>query len=72
VIDTTSSESALNIGFEEIGRLPIARNLTSVALLAPGANLGDSAFGELPSFDGSSVAENAYFINGLNVTDLGN
>ena len=71
-IDTASSESALNIGFEEIGRLPIARNLTSVALLAPGANLGDTAFGNLPSFGGSSVAENAYFINGLNVTDFRN
>jgi hypothetical protein len=71
-IDTTSSESALNIGFDEIGRLPIPRNLTSVALLAPGANLGDTAFGNLPSFGGSSVAENAYFINGLNVTDFRN
>lgn len=71
-IDTTSSESALNIGAEELSRLPIARDLTSVALLAPGANLGDTAFGLLPSFGGSSVAENAYFINGLNVTDFRN
>ncbi len=71
-IDTTSSESALNIGAVELSRLPVARDLTSVALLAPGANLGDSAFGKLPSFGGASVAENAYFINGLNVTDFRN
>ncbi|MDA8621037.1 TonB-dependent receptor [Psychrosphaera sp.] len=71
-IDTTSSESALNIGAVELARLPVARDLTSVALLAPGANLGDSAFGKLPSFGGASVAENAYFINGLNVTDFRN
>lgn len=71
-VDTTSSESALNIGAVELERLPVSRNLTSVALLAPGANLGDSAFGNLPSFGGASVAENAYYINGLNVTDFRN
>lgn len=72
VIDTSSSESSLNIGAVELARLPVSRDLTSVALLAPGANLGDSAFGNLPSFGGASVAENAYFINGLNVTDFRN
>lgn len=72
LIDTSSSESSLNIGAVELGRLPVSRDLTSVALLAPGANLGDTAFGNLPSFGGASVAENAYFINGLNVTDFRN
>ena len=71
-IDVTSSESALNIGDVELARLPIARDLTSVAMLAPGATKGDDAFGNLPSFGGSSVAENAYFVNGLNVTNFRN
>jgi hypothetical protein len=71
-VDVTSSESALNIGDVELARLPIARNLTSVALLAPGTSKGDNAFGNLASFGGASVAENAYFINGLNVTDFRN
>ena len=72
LIDTTSSESSLNIGAVEIARLPIARNSTDVALLAPGTTRGDSAFGNLASFGGASVAENAYFVNGLNVTDFRN
>lgn len=72
VMDVTSSESALNIGDVELARLPIARDLTSVALLAPGTSKGDNRFGNLASFGGASVAENAYFINGLNVTDFRN
>jgi hypothetical protein len=72
VIDTSSAESALNIGAIELSRIPLARNSTEVALLAPGTTRGDSGFGNLASFGGSSVAENAYFINGLNVTDFRN
>ena len=52
------------------GRVPIARDLTSVILLAPGTTQGDSAFGNLPALSGSSVSENTYFLNGLNVTDF--
>jgi hypothetical protein len=51
-------------------RVPVARNLTSVVLLAPGTTQGDSAFGNLAGISGSSVSENAYFVNGLNITDF--
>ncbi|WP_289027847.1 TonB-dependent receptor [uncultured Paraglaciecola sp.] len=70
-IDVTSSESALNISATELARIPVPRSITSVALLAPGTNSGDSAFGGV-SFGGSSVAENQMFINGLNVTNFRN
>ncbi|WP_374294988.1 carboxypeptidase regulatory-like domain-containing protein [Sphingomonas sp.] len=50
-------------------RVPVQRDLTSVVLLTPGAAAGDSAFGSLPSVAGSSVSENAFFINGLNITN---
>ena len=72
VIDTSSAESALNIGEVELSRLPVARDITSVALLAPGTTKGDGAFGNNASFGGASVAENAYFVNGLNVTNFRN
>lgn len=75
MIDVSSSESVMIIDSETIERLPIARDLTSVALLAPGVNQGDSAFegdGKLASFAGSSVGENAYYINGLNTTNFRN
>ena len=56
-VDTAIAESGLVISTEEILSLPIARDLTSVALLAPGANAGDNRFGNLASFGGASVAE---------------
>ncbi|MEJ6526412.1 MAG: carboxypeptidase regulatory-like domain-containing protein, partial [OM182 bacterium] len=43
-VDTAIAESGLVISTEEILGLPIARDLTSVALLAPGANAGDNRF----------------------------
>ena len=51
---------------------PIGRDATSLALLAAGAVPGDNAFGDLPSISGSSVAENVYYINGMNITDSRN
>ncbi|HEX5694631.1 MAG TPA: TonB-dependent receptor, partial [Arenimonas sp.] len=47
----------------------VARDALSVAQLAPGVVRGE--FGGV-SFGGSSVAENAVYINGLNVTDFYN
>ena len=50
--------------------IPVARDITSVVQLAPATTLGDTAFGNLPNIGGASVAENAYFINGLNITEF--
>ncbi len=75
LIKTGTAESSLNISLEEVAKLPVPRTIESVALLAPGTVLGDSDFGEdksLVSFSGSSVGENAYFIDGLNVTNFRN
>jgi hypothetical protein len=68
-VDVRSTESATNINREELARLPVAQDASSVALLAPGVVGGNSSFGGI-SFGGSSVAENSVFINGLNVTDF--
>src|SRR6185312_16251288 len=54
---------------EQIAKIPVPRDITDVALLAPGTVRGDAAFGNLASFGGASVAENAYFVNGFNITD---
>lgn len=70
-VDVTSTESATNITAAEIARVPVESNVTSVALLAPGVAQGSAGFGGI-SFGGSSVAENAFYINGLNVTDFYN
>ena len=71
-IDVTSSESALNITAIELSRLPIARDVNAVALLAPGTTEGDSRFDGSISFGGASPAENTTYINGLNVTNFRN
>ena len=68
-IDVTSTESATNLTQQELARLPVDRSLLAVAELAPGVTKGE--FGGV-SFGGSSVAENAVYINGLNVTDFYN
>jgi outer membrane receptor for ferrienterochelin and colicin len=73
-VDVSSTDSGLLITEADFDALPVLRNLTSVALLAPGVVLGDSNFSTqggsgLASFGGSSVAENACFINGLEVTN---
>ncbi|SEM82875.1 TonB-dependent Receptor Plug Domain [Luteibacter sp. UNCMF331Sha3.1] len=70
-VDVSSTETATNLSREEIRRLPVDQNVASVALLAPGVNKGNASFGGI-SFGGSSVAENSFYVNGLNVTDFYN
>ena len=53
-------------------RVPVGRDLTSIALLAPGTTGGDNRFGALPSINGASVSENVYYVNGLNITQFRN
>ncbi len=69
-VDASSSESGLNISSRELERMPVSRDVSSVALLAPGVNAGSERMRSGLSFGGSSVAENAIYINGLNVTDI--
>jgi hypothetical protein len=71
-IDVSSVESTTVFSQERIQSLPVARDVTSVALLAPGTVKGDTGFGNLASFGGSSVAENGYYINGFDVTNIRN
>ena len=72
-LDFNRTTTGLTVDLEELVKtLPVGRSLTAVTLLAPGTAQGDSAFGDLPSISGSSVAENAYFVNGLNVTNFAN
>lgn len=73
-IDTSTVESSSVFTADQLEILPIARDITSVALLAPGTVKGDSGIGDgkLASFGGASVAENGYFINGFDVTNIRN
>jgi TonB dependent receptor len=68
-IDVSSVESTTILTAEQIAKIPVPRNVTAVALLAPGTVRGDSAYGNLASFGGSSVAENQFYVNGFNITN---
>jgi len=62
--------TGLNLDIDELlETMPIGRNIQSVVQLAPTVVEGDSAFGQ-PSVGGGSAAENAFYINGLNITNF--
>ena len=66
----TQATTGLNVDVQNVNaNAPIGHSITAVTLLAPTAQRGVSAFGDVPSVGGSSVAENAYYINGLNITN---
>lgn len=70
--DFGSNTGGLTIGnvSELLNTTPIARNQTALILLSPGTSAGDTTFGNLASIGGATVAENAYYVNGLNVTNF--
>ena len=73
VDDFASTQTGANIDVAEIAStVPTGRDQTSLILLAPGTTSGDAGFGNLASISGATVAENAYFVNGLNITDFRN
>jgi Outer membrane receptor proteins, mostly Fe transport len=78
-IDVSGVDSRTVITSAQLARLPLARSAEAIALLAPGVvegsdtfmgmGMGASAPRKFVSFGGSSVTENAYYINGFNTTD---
>ncbi|WP_022973930.1 TonB-dependent receptor, partial [Xanthomonas maliensis] len=72
-IDVSSTSSRSVITSEQLATLPLGRSAEAIALLAPGAVAGSGAFNNgsrsVVSFGGSGVTENAYYINGFNVSN---
>ncbi|MFZ6800656.1 TonB-dependent receptor [Undibacterium sp. Di24W] len=71
-IDMSSTENNSVFTAAEIQAMPVARNTTAVAMLTPGTVQGSAGLGNLASIGGASVAENAYYINGFDVTNIRN
>ncbi len=80
-LDVKSTESNQTLSKATIDRIPVIKDVTAVTLLAPGAVEGDGRIGQtgggsrggnVPSLGGASPAENAYYINGFNVTNIVN
>ncbi|WP_328598244.1 TonB-dependent receptor [Croceibacterium salegens] len=71
VNDFAQTQTGLTLDVQELAStVPVGRDQTSLILLAPGTTAGDSGFGNLASIGGATVAENAYYVNGLNITDF--
>ena len=68
-IDVSTTDSRTVLTSEQLQKIPVARDVTSTALLAPGVVSGDSRYGNTVSFGGSAASENAYYINGFPVTN---
>jgi hypothetical protein len=73
-IDVSSVESNTVFTADQMAALPVTRDVNAFALLAPGVVKGDAELGAggLPVFAGASVAENGYYINGFDVTNIRN
>ncbi len=67
VIDTTKTTIGVSSTSEQISRLPLARNFTSVATTAPGTGTDNS--GGI-TFYGATGLENQYIIDGVNTTGI--
>lgn len=77
-LDLSRAATGVSIDVDElIESVPVARNITAITLLAPGAVVGDQQFAvggsqllTPPALGGAGPAENAFFVNGLNITNF--
>ena len=75
-VDVSTTNQVTTITAKQLQQLPIARTAEDIAVLAPGVNMGSPELtgGPLGTpalvFGGASTAENAYYIDGMNTTEL--
>jgi outer membrane receptor for ferrienterochelin and colicin len=74
-IDVSTTNQVTTITAKQLQELPLGRSAADIAALAPGVNMGSPQLSSGPLgtpinvFGGASTAENAYYIDGMNVTD---
>lgn len=68
-IDISQTDTRVVLTAEDLQKIPVARDITSVALMTPGVVAADSRYGNTASFGGSAASENAIYINGYAVTN---
>ncbi len=76
MLDVSQAATGAVFNVQEVAsRIPVPRTITGIQLLAPQTSLGDTAFDTNTSpanvsIAGGSVAENIFYINGMNVTNF--
>lgn len=68
-IDVSSSVNGATFTARELDKLPIGRSVDSIIQLAPNTTRSDPSYGAGASFAGGAATENAYYINGMTVTN---
>lgn len=74
-IDVSTTNQVTTITAEQLRQMPLQHSAADIAMLAPGVNMGSPQLSSGPLgtpinvFGGASTAENAYYIDGMNVTD---
>jgi hypothetical protein len=78
-LDFANTTTGLVVDVETLSKqVPIARNVTALTLLAPSAIPGDTAATFVQqgqsqaAIGGSSIGENVFYVNGLNITNFVN
>ena len=85
MVDPSSTVSGLTVDADELlAKAPVGREVTEIALLAPGSYAANRWWQQptmvgmytpgqgFVSFSGSSIGENSYQVNGLNITNFRN
>jgi len=68
-IDVSRVDTFTELSSTILNNVPVARDITQAAVLAPSVNPADSRYGNSVSFGGAAASENAYYINGYPVTN---
>ncbi|RYE70282.1 MAG: TonB-dependent receptor [Oxalobacteraceae bacterium] len=68
-IDVSSSANGATFTARELEKLPIGRSVDAIIQLAPNTTRSDPSYGGGASFAGGAATENAYYINGMVVTN---
>jgi Carboxypeptidase regulatory-like domain/TonB-dependent Receptor Plug Domain len=72
--DFAATTTGLTLNVQDtIESVPIPRSQTGLILLAPGTTAGDTGFADCAdcvSIGGATIAENSYYVNGLNTTNF--
>ncbi len=68
MVDTADSTAGLTFTQDELDLMPVDNGFENIALLTPGVS--ESSEFDSSSFGGGSSAENSFYLNGLNVTEL--
>jgi hypothetical protein len=71
VVDVASTTTGGTLSSDELKRLPVSRTFADTLYLVPGVSDSSGAGKSNPSIAGASGLDNAYIVDGVNITDEG-